>query len=795
MSRRPTHLNSQQYSNIRQSLRNMPPVNPPLPRHDTNTDTNNAQPHNLRDLFSGKVGIIRNPLRRDSRWGTRKHLPPKTPQGRRGIRECTTSSSVNDVSSSSLSPHSSRSRTGTSSSYSKNHHLTSSNTDSNQTYSYHSSSVSDYYTEDDNNILDADVRHTHDASTYAHTFDFNYADQFNDDDDRPTFDYDYTQPVQHQPSQRLVSLQQHLEEKSFWEDAQLEKYRHEEVEEPPVGDDESWRTDALVSQHVAMEQALQQSSNQSEQLKSPPEELYANENRNSSIGDNIDQGLLNDIIRSIPQGGDHGNGEEQCDLSVLKEMGLRTSSNKPLLPEWILNDVLEAQGDVDPEVLKELVVSTVSNERSNFDKPQLKSDQAVLRRQEEEEDVRGMRVTELRKYVIKDTDDHDHDRALLKKKEFVETLINDDTSSVGITLDRIDSGIDDHRKIPMEEEILHETHDGKIPSIPVIDQHGQQKDIAIDDLGPIPPATNGILGNSLTSMVESHPDSQTDDTVFFGNSFVSIGAESHPTVTTIEEDTRGPIPTDDIIGCAWAKSSITVSTGSAKEDHPDTKIEDRKMQSELIYTKGGSVGSSSASYNSTISRGESSSYGGATKDSTPCSGMSDTYSDQKLSLQSTAQSSSIQSQSASYYMNNRARSTIEYPSDEETLKRPTIRCSSSVSEECKSIPTDAAETKLTLDNKLLPKDDMPKLPSLRYPRRSSSFSFSDDQEVSHHTKPSLGFLKRRRHTVHPCLDEDVQATTMKMRRDLLESMKLKAKAALQVHERRKALTILNPINI
>ena len=775
MSRRPTHLNSQQYSNIRQSLRNMPPVNPPLPRHDTNTDTNNAQPHNLRDLFSGKVGIIRNPLRRDSRWGARKHLPPKTPQGRRGIRECTTSSSVNDVSSSSLSPHSSRSRTGTSSSYSKNHHLTSSNTDSNQTYSYHSSSVSDYYTEDDNNILDADVRHTHDASTYAHTFDFNYAEQFNDDD-RPTFDYDYTQPVQHQPSQRLVSLQQHLEEKSFWEDAQLEKYRHEEVEEPPVGDDESWRTDALVSQHVAMEQALQQSSNQSEQLKSPPEELYSN--RNSSIGDNIDQGLLNDIIRSIPQGGDHGNGEEQCDLSILKEMGLRTSSNKPLLPEWILNDVLEAQGDVDPEVLKELVVSTVSNERSNFDKPQLKSDQAVLRRQEEEENVRGMRVAELRKYVIKDTDDHDHDRALLKKKEFVETLINDDTSSVGITLDRIDSGIDDH----------------KIPSIPVIDQHGQQKDIAIDDLGPIPPATNGILGNSLTSMVESHPDSQTDETGFFGNSFVSIGAESHPTVTTIEEDTRGPIPTDDIIGLAWAKSSITVSTGSAKEDHPDTKIEDRKMQSELIYTKGGSVGSSSASYNSTISRGESSSYGGATKDSTPCSGMSDTYSDQKLSLQSTAQSSSIQSQSASYYMNNRARSTIEYPSDEETLKRPTIRCSSSVSEECKSIPT-AAETKLTLDNKLLPKDDMPKLPSLRYPRRSSSFSFSDDQEVSHHTKPSLGFLKRRRHTVHPCLDEDVQATTMKMRRDLLESMKLKAKAALQVHERRKALTILNPINI
>ena len=175
--------------------------------------------------------------------------------------------------------------------------------------------------------------------------------------------------------------------------------------------------------------------------------------------------------------------------------------------------------------------------------------------------------------------------------------------------------------------------------------------------------------------------------------------------------------------------------------------------------------------------------------------MSDTYSDQKLSLQSTAQSSSIRSQSASYYMNNRARSTIEYPSDEETLKRPTIRCSSSVSEECKSIPTDVAETKLTLDNKLLPNDDMPKLPSLRYPRRSSSFSFSDDQEVSHHTKPSLGFLKRRRHTVHPCLDEDVQATTMKMRRDLLESMKLKAKAALQVHERRKALTILNPINI
>ena len=439
----------------------------------------------------------------------------------------------------------------------------------------------------------------------------------------------------------------------------------------------------------------------------------------------------------------------------------------------------------------------MSNERSNFDKPQLISDQAVLR-EEEEEDVRGLGIAQLRKFVAKDTDDHDHDHALLKKKEFVETLINDDTSSVGITLDRIDSGIDDRRKIPMEEEILHEPHDGKIPGIPVIDQHGQQKDIAIDDLGPIPPATNGILGNSLTSMVESHPDSQTDDTGFFGNSFVSIGAESHPTVTTIEEDTRGPIPTDDIIGCALAKSSITVSTGSAKEDHPDTKIEDRKMQSELIYTKGGSVGSSSASYKSTRSRGEPS-YGGATKDSTPRSGMSDTYSDHKLSPQSTAQSSLIQSQSASYYMNNRARSTIEYPSDEETLKRPTIRCSSAVSEECKSIPT-AAETKLlTSDNELLPNDDIPKLPSLRYPRRSSSFSFSDDQEVSHHTKPSLGFLKRRRH-VHPCegcFDDDVQATTitMKMRRDLLESMQLKAKAALQVHERRNTLTILNPINI
>ena len=117
------------------------------------------------------------------------------------------------------------------------------------------------------------------------------------------------------------------------------------------------------------------------------------------------------------------------------------------------------------------------------------------------------------------------------------------------------------------------------------------------------------------------------------------------------------------------------------------------MQSELIYTKGGSVGSSSASYKSTISRGEPS-YGGATKDGS---------SDHKLSPQSKAQSSSIQSQSTSYYMNNRARSTIEYPSDEETLKRPTIRCSSSVSEECKC---KSIQTKLTLDNKLLPKDDI-----------------------------------------------------------------------------------------
>lgn len=674
-----------------------------------------------------------------------------------------------------------------------------------------SSSFEDYdsfhhrrYADDSNDyrddILDAEVSRCNFSNNDDCTFDYDYTKQQHE---RPTFDYDYApqaghdtynHPSSRQQPQTLPTLQQHLAKKQ--EDSQYPTMA------PLKLNEESWMNNEVLDSAHVMEYSQQESRqkppliDEKAQTHPPqfaaatkPSERYASR-KNSIV--NMDPSLIDDTIRGTQEG--------VLDMKVLQEMGLRTSSRKPL-PDWV-NDILGAPRDgIDPKVLKELVASTttVDNDTSSWDSA---------------ETSRGFKS---------DTEQAQGDWVARKPRKDAEReeLKSDDDYSIMASAPKRSFAADESAIIDRQQPLEHVTKQQ------IYDEQnkGLLSVVAHDTRGPIPP-TNDILESPFSSIVESQ--------------FSSI-VES-PQVSTVAKDTRGPIPDAAILDCALSASSDNKGVGSVSSSSYDVKKDSTNNMPSVLRTshkEGKSMGRSSfkkdgeTSCASRTSHNEggsicSSSYG-SKKDSsyekggdsvskkgdetanmskTSPSSYSYSYSDRKppppinLSPTSTIPQSSSQNQSLDWYFMGRSWSTIiDYPSDEETHMRdmplpPSLRRLSSYSfgEDRKMSPvtfTKPSEEEPSTGMSLQP-------PPLRRLSSSSSFSFDDDQDSMSHvarTKPSLGFLSWS--PVHPFCSgkDDIQAAAMKMRQDVLEAMLTELKSEIHQTRDKEQKKPFHPIDI
>jgi len=592
-------LTSPQYSNLRQSLRQMSHTDPPLPKDTARQNGDSCSSSmryssNLRDLLRHGKGL--------RTFANRTKRKKNSCNGGRGEKEG--QSSDNNASSfTGTKPSSSRTTNRGAYSY-----------DSIQPESFSEDSLlhqqeatrdltSYFYGDDDHEsdqFFDAEVSYVTYSGNDDYSFDYDCADQ------RCTFDYDYNQ----YHLQTLTTLQQHLAQKRENSRNPIET-SEDEIRVDILDVTKSMEYTGMLELELEPQSTQQLQSSLSKPATKGLSEQYAIRKR--SIDNSIDSAPIDDILGGTQSqgendairessinniidptlmddtlGGTQDQGDNTSTVSMLHEMGLRLKSKKPL-PDWV-DDLLGCYTaeSIDPEVLKELVDATFGE------------------------------------YADEGSQNYD-------------TIVIEDQSA---------SGTDS--MVWREQQHATEVGDGKISMIyqqkplrrfKTEQSHGNQtksclSTISCDTRGPIP--ADVILRSSFTSILEPHKLSHllTDDLLrississmeeprrvsnrptdnILGSSFTS----SFTTIKTsmvkphrvsnlhcVVEDARGPIPADDILNCTSSALSDNTKGGNAggssygfkkDDDSPgcasrsNAKNGIKTPSKSLYYDKGGSA--------------------------------------------------------------------------------------------------------------------------------------------------------------------------------------------------------------